>query len=57
MEEASGLPRENASQRLAVLLAFHAFDVCAEFAQFFIEMFVTPIDVIDAAHFGNSVRL
>src|SRR2546430_13597738 len=26
-------------------------------SQFFVEMFVAAIDVIDAAHFGNSVRL
>ena len=42
---------------LAPLLAFHTFDVRAEFAQFFIKVFVTTIYMIDAAYFGNSVRL
>src|SRR5438477_11976691 len=35
---------------------FYALDVCAEFAQFFIKMFVTAVDVIYAAHFGDSIR-
>ncbi len=39
------------------LRCFCPLDVCAEFAQFFIEMFVPAVDVVDAAYFGNSVCL
>src|SRR5882724_11869813 len=50
------LPRE-AQEKKIRLHCFYTLDVRAEFAQFFIEMFVAAVDVIDAAHFGNSVRL
>ena len=39
------------------LRCFCPLDVCAEFAQFFIEMLVSAVDVVDAAYFGNSVCL
>src|SRR5919198_492970 len=39
------------------LCCFCTLDVCAKFAQFFIEMFVPAVDVIDPADFGNSVGL
>ena len=35
----------------------HPLDVRAEFAQFFVEMFVAAIDVINAAHLSNSFGL
>ena len=50
------LPPEEQEKRVR-LCCFHTLDVRAEFDQFFIKVFVTTIDVIDAAHFGNSVRL
>src|SRR5262245_66302185 len=37
------------------LCRFRALDVCAQFAQFFIEMLVAAVDVIDAADFCNSI--
>src|SRR5438128_12102029 len=37
------------------LCFFNALDVRVEFAQFFIEMFVAAVDVIDATHFCNAV--
>src|SRR5207248_4624723 len=43
------------SKKKIRLRCFYAFDVRAEFAQFFIEMFVAAVDVIDATYFGNSV--
>src|SRR5207249_1246619 len=39
------------------LRCFCPLDVCAEFAQLFIEMLVAAVDVVDAAYFGNSVCL
>ena len=38
-------------------LLFHALDVRAELAQFFVEMFVAAIDVIDAADLGHAIGL
>src|SRR5512133_2294943 len=35
----------------------HPLDVRAEFAQFFVEMFVATIDMINAAHLSNSFSL
>jgi hypothetical protein len=43
------------ARKKIVLCYFRTLDVCAEFAQFFIEMFVAAVDVIDAADFGYSV--
>lgn len=37
-------------------LRFHPLDLRAELAQFFIQVFVAAIDMINAAHFGNSFR-
>src|SRR5204863_7567498 len=38
-------------------LRLDSLDVRTEFAQLFIEMFVAAIDMIDAAHFGDSVGI
>ncbi len=35
----------------------HPLDVRTELAQFFVEMFVAAIDMINAAHLGNSIGL
>src|SRR6266705_4995261 len=48
------LPRE-AQEKKIRLRCFYALDVRTEFAQFFIEMLVAAVDVIDAAHFGDSI--
>src|SRR5260370_17190073 len=48
--------RMRARKSLA-LRFFYSLDVRAKFAQFFIEPFVAAIDVIDTAHFSNSVGL
>ena len=48
------LGRRESKEKIG-LCCFRALDVCAEFAQFFIEMFVATVDVINAADFGNSV--
>src|SRR5438132_9319608 len=48
------LPRDEQEKKIG-LRCFYALDVRAEFAQFFIEMFVAAVDVIDATHLGNSV--
>jgi hypothetical protein len=37
-------------------LRFNAFDLRAEFAQFFIEVFVAAIDVVNAADLRDSFR-
>ena len=34
---------------------FRTLDVCAEFAQFLIEMFVAAVDMVDTADFGDAV--
>ena len=51
-------PREDLSRTgvrcLSSNLRFHPFDVGAELAQLFVEMFVATIDVIDAAHFRRT---
>ena len=46
-----------AAPHAAVLLGFDALDVRAEFAQFFVEMFVAAIDMINAAHLSDSFGL
>ena len=38
-----------------IYLAFHPLNFCPELAQFFIEMFVTAVDVVNAADFGDAV--
>ena len=50
------LPPTRARKKIG-LCCFYPLDVRAEFAQFFIEMLVAAIDVIDAADFSNSVGL
>src|SRR6266436_826579 len=47
------LPREEQEKRSGY--CFYALHVSAEFVQFFIEMLVTTVNVIDSTHFGNSV--
>src|SRR4029077_7255216 len=37
--------------------SFHTLYLSAELAQFFIQMFVAAIDMINAADFGDSIRL
>lgn len=37
-------------------LFFHPFDLRAELAELFVEMFVAAIDVVDAVHFRHAFR-
>src|SRR5437667_9224460 len=47
--------REESKKKKIGLRCFYALDVRAEFAQFFIEMFVASVDVIHPTHFGSSI--
>jgi len=47
-------PREAQGKRFDYR-CFYALDVCAEFAQFFIKMFVAAVDMIDTTDLGYSV--
>jgi len=46
-----------AQEKSDALRCIDAFDVRAEFTQFLVEPLVAAVNMINAAHFGNSLRL
>ncbi len=52
--DSANTPDKEAKVRRLVPLRLHAFDIGAEHEEFFIDVFVAAVDVIEAADFGGA---